>query len=204
MEFRMKLYVRLIPAAAILALAACSLRESPSLAGNWTVEGDESRLSFVTIKSGLVAEAHKFTGLSGSVSADGEAELTIDLISVETGLDVRDQRMRELLFETASFPSAKVTAQVDPDEFVRLKVGETTLQIVDATVDLHGMQSPVMAELAVTRTAEDKVQVASASPIVLEASAFDLGDGVEKLRELAGLPSITEAVPVTFSVTFTR
>ncbi len=200
----MKHYVRLIPVAAALALTACSFREAPSLAGDWTVEADESRLSFVTIKSGLVAEAHKFTGLSGSVSADGAAELTIDLTSVETGLDVRDQRMREFLFETASFPSAKVTAQLDPDIFVPLKIGETIIQTVDATVDLHGMQSPVIAELAVTRTAEDKVQVATASPIIVEASAFDLGDGVEKLRELAGLPSITEAVPVTFSITFTR
>ena len=187
-----------------LSLAACSAQDAPPLDGDWTVQAGESRLSFVTVKNGSVAEAHGFTGLSGSVSGDGEAELTIDLATVATNVDIRDERMRDLLFETGVYPAARVTAQLDPTGFSALGVGESTTLDLVATLDLHGMQEPLGAELVVTRTAEDKVLVQSARPIIVEAGSFGLAEGVEQLRSVAGLESITGAVPVTLSVTFTR
>jgi hypothetical protein len=46
------------------------------------------------------------------------------------------------------------------------------------------------------------VMVASTQPLVIDAAKFGLSDGVEKLREIAGLDSISNAVPVTFVMTF--
>ena len=62
----------------------------------------------------------------------------------------------------------------------------------------------VYADLEVTRIANDKVVVATTEPIILDANSFDLGDGLAQLRELASLPSISTAVPVTFSFSFER
>jgi hypothetical protein len=36
----------------------------------------------------------------------------------------------------------------------------------------------------------------------VDAAKFGLSDGVEKLREIAGLDSISHAVPVSFVMTF--
>lgn len=195
---------RITFAASALALAACSTApaEEAPLAGDWALSPAESRLSFVTVKAGEIVEAHQFTGLSGTVSAAGDAELVIDLASVETNIDIRNERMRDVLFGVAQFPSASVTAQLDPAAFAALGTGDTLTQGVTGQLDLHGIQSEMASELSVTRIAADKVRVETVSPIIVSAALFGLDGGVEELRNLAGLDSITGQVPVSFSLTF--
>ena len=41
-------------------------------------------------------------------------------------------------------------------------------------------------------------------PIVVSADQFDLGNGVEALREIAGLANITPTVPVSFTLVFAK
>jgi hypothetical protein len=40
--------------------------------------------------------------------------------------------------------------------------------------------------------------------VIVDASDYELAAGVEALREVVQLPSISETVPVTFALTFTR
>lgn len=191
----------------ICALAACSpAAEDPTpLTGNWTLDSKASRLDYVTIKQGTIVEANSFERLSGSVSADGAAEIVIELASVSTGIDIRDERMREVLFNVSANPSAAVKAQLDPAEFAAgLSLGESMRVNVEAQLLLAGTRQPIDLELQVTRIAQDRVQVASAKPVVVSAASFELTPGLDRLRELAGLESITPAVPVTFSVVFER
>ena len=191
---------------AACALAACSTApadEAP-LEGNWALDGAESQINFVTVKGGAVAEVHSFAGLEGSVTADGAAEVDIDLASVETNVDVRNERMKEFLFETGVFPRAIITAQFDPAEMGALVSGETKVVSTNLGLNLHGNEGEVPAVLLVTRIAPGKVRVVTASPIIIEAASFGLDTGVEKLRELVNLDSITGAVPVTASLTFTQ
>ncbi len=193
--------------AATLSLAACSPAdtEAPPLAeGTWSVDGEASRLSYVTVKSGEIAEANEFTGLSGTVAPDGAATIEIDLATVSTGIDIRNERMREVFFNVAEYPTATITAQVDPAAFEALGVGESTVQSLAATVSVKGVETKVDAELEVTRVADNRVLAVSTEPVIIYADALELTDGLAQLQELAGLPSITPAVPVTFSLTFQR
>ena len=75
-------------AALALGLAACAqpAGDAPKdaataaapLAGSaWTLDPAGSRLSYVSIKAGEVAEANRFDRLSGAVAADGSATLDI-------------------------------------------------------------------------------------------------------------------------------
>ncbi|WP_308873603.1 hypothetical protein [Thiothrix subterranea] len=48
------------------------------------------------------------------------------------------------------------------------------------------------------------MQVTTVAPIVLNAADFDLAAGVTALREIAELPSISNAVPVTFFLNFVK
>ena len=195
----------IIAAGAALFLAACQQApaETPPLAeGSWTLDDEASRLSYVSIKSGEIAENNYFTELSGSVSPDGEATIEIDLDSLETGVDIRDERMREVFFNIADFPTATITAQVDPEAFEDLDIGERIVQPLKGTLSVKGVETGVDTEIAVTRIAADRVQVASTDPVIVMADSLDLTEGLAHLQELAGLPSITPAVPVTFSLTF--
>lgn len=195
---------RLCLLASPLALAACNTapaEEAPQ-AGDWVLSAGESQLSFITVKNGQVAEAHSFPGLSGSVSADGAAELSIDLASVATNVDIRNERMRDMLFDVVDFPAATVSVALDPAAFAGLKTGDSLVQPVVATLNVHGASVEVATDLAVIRLGESKVNVSTATPIIVSADSLGLAEGVEELRTIANLDSITGQVPVTFSLTF--
>jgi hypothetical protein len=54
----------------------------------------------------------------------------------------------------------------------------------------------------ITRTSESGLLVVSKQPVVISAAQFGLAEGVDSLREIAGLPSISVAVPVSFVLSF--
>ncbi|MEL7486164.1 MAG: YceI family protein [Pseudomonadota bacterium] len=186
---------------ALFGLAACAEADSGA---SWRLVDDDSRISFVSIKAGDVAESHYFTEIDGSVGPDGAAAVEIALASVETKVDIRNERMRDLLFETEQFPTAAIAAQIDLETIASLAVGERALETVDLTLSIHGADVVAPAALFVTRLGDDRVSVETVEPVLLFAEDFGLGDGVAKLREIAGLPSISLAVPVTASLVFER
>ncbi len=193
----------LLPA---LALAACSpaadTADAPLPKGAWQLAADQSNVAFVSVKGGNVGEAHSFKTVAGSVQPDGTVGVDIDLASVETNVDIRNERMRDMLFEVVSFPQAKLTAKIDPAAISALKPGERKAMTVPVTLDLHGTTNSIEAKLMVTRLAGDSVLVETTAPLIVDAAAVGLGEGVEKLRAVANLPAISTAVPVTASLVF--
>ncbi|MBD2842962.1 YceI family protein [Erythrobacter rubeus] len=201
-------HLSLLSAAGIVALAGCAQPSeqapSPLVDDEWTVDSSASNLSYVSVKSGEVLEVNEFTQLSGNVTPEGTATVEIDLSSVSTGVDIRDERMREVFFNVAQNPKATVTAQIDPAAFESLAVGESTVQPLSATLSLAGIERDIDTELRVTRAGADRVIATTTDPVIVYADAFGLGTGIDQLRELAGLDTITPAVPVTFSIAFER
>ena len=190
-----------------LVVTGCSPvpAEAPSVTENsWTLDGNASQLSYVTIKAGDIAETNSFEGLAGSVSQDGAAQIEVDLASVSTGVDIRDERMRDILFVVADHPTATVTASIDPASLETLATGQSLATTLDATLSLKGIEAPFQADVTVTRVSDNTVLAVSDAPVLLDAGRLELSDGLAELQELAGLPSITPVVPVTFSLTFKR
>ncbi|MEL6487413.1 MAG: YceI family protein [Pseudomonadota bacterium] len=198
---------RLFAISALVLTAACAqapAEPAPLVEGAWSVDASASSLSYVSVKSGEIAEANSFSGLSGSVTPDGAASLEIDLATIETKVDIRNERMRDIFFEVAEYPTASVTASIDPAAFETLSVGESVTQPLKATLTVKGIEAPVDTTVSVTRTGENGVLVTSIEPVIVYADALELTGGLATLQELAGLPSITPAVPVSFSIAFTR
>ncbi|MFN3990337.1 MAG: YceI family protein [Erythrobacter sp.] len=202
-------------AALALALGACSqspdsagesaaATAAPATAGDWVVDAAASHLDYVSIKAGEVAETNRFEKLTGSVGADGAARLEIDLASVNTGVEIRDERMREIFFQVAEFPTAVITAQLDPAKFAALEVGQVVVQPVTAKVALKGMEADVEAQVQIARLGDNRVIASTTKPIIITTDMFGLTDELGELRALAQLPSISPAVPVTFTLAFTR
>lgn len=171
-------------------------------AASWTLSPAESRLNFISIKKTNVIEVHQFKTFAGNVNVDGKFTLEVDLSSVDTKNEVRDGRMKEFLFEIASFATATLTGQLDMSELDAIAEGANTEITVDAQLDLHGHSQTVALDLAVTRLVGAKMSVVSLQPVILKVDDFGLVAGVEKLKELAKLPSISQSVPVSFFLTF--
>lgn len=200
-------------AALALGLAACAEPAAnapatedaaPLTDGAWALDPAGSRLAYVSIKAGEVAENNRFDTLAGSVAADGTATLDIDLASVNTGVDIRNERMRDIFFEVAGNPKAVVTAKLDPAAFAGLAVGQSLTRPLKATLALKGIEQAIETEVLVTRAAADRVTVVPTAPVLISTDMFELTDELGELRALAELPSITPAVPVTFTLAFKR
>lgn len=167
----------------------------------WELDNERSRLSFISVKNAAVGESHVFTSLRGLVGDDGSARIGIDLDSVETAIPIRNERMREMLFETSSFPSASITTTVDPGVVAQARQAPVVLT-VSLTVELHGSSAGYDAVMLVSVAEDGSLHVATREPVVVDAADFDLGAGITALREVAGLASISTSVPVSAHLVF--
>ncbi|MBJ6610029.1 MAG: YceI family protein [Candidatus Thiothrix moscowensis] len=164
---------------------------------DWVLDNSKSALYFVSIKKDHVAETHTFKELSGRITSAGMGNLDINLTSVHTNVDIRDERIRDHLFETKTFAKASVTVDLSKSG---VKPG---IQPVTVTLDLHGVKKEVQALVALTEVG-NSVQVATVAPILLNAADFDLAGGLTAMREIGAVESISNAVPVTFFLSFVK
>ncbi len=185
-------------------LLALLLGIAGSAWAQWQLDSEKSAVRFISIKNGGVAESHSFSSLVGYIDGDGVVQLVIDLDSVETSIPIRNERMRELLFQTAEFPSARVTAQVDPAVLAAVAAGGTVATELELTLSLHGIEQALGVPLLVIGEGDGRLQVLTPEPVLIRAPDFGLAGGVEALRKIAGLESISTAVPVTVHLVFSR
>jgi len=169
----------------------------------WEIDNNASSVNFVSIKNESVAETHRFTSLGGFISAEGAVQLAIDLDSVDTKIEIRNERVRELLFETKKFPAAQVTAQIDPQLMASVLAGSVATSTVNVTLSLHGIEKTIPLSLVAVADENNRLRVYTAQPALINAADFGLVRGVTALQEIAGLKGISQAVPVTLNLVFT-
>ena len=170
----------------------------------WKLNENNSHLSFVSIKNNAVAEVNRFESLSGAVTVAGEATVNIALDSIETNIPIRNDRMKTMLFQTGIFTQASVSTQLDIPVFRDLETGASISAELSLELNLHGIMGKVPAKVRVTRTQKDTWLVNSIQPLIINAPGYQLAEGIEALRNIAGLQSITPVIPVTFILEFTE
>jgi len=170
----------------------------------FVLDSSQSSLYFVSTKQTHTVETHYFATLSGEISENGEANLTVNLNSVDTGIATRNERVRNFLFETATYNEATVSLPVNLDDLDNINAGETQTQLVSANLNLHGITATVDTEVMVTKLSDDQLIVQNVSPILIDAQSHNLTAGINTLISLANLDSISYIVPVNFTLFFTR
>lgn len=173
-------------------------------ASTWQVNNQGSVVNFISVKNGDLAEIHKFTQIKGELNSNGDFSLSIPLISVWTNIEIRDERMKQVLFETSQFPALALTANIDAKAIDKLAVGSMDTMVIPANVRLRGQSKMLDISVRVAKLNQNTLLVTSEMPLIIDAADFDLAAGVEKLRELAGLSAISKAVPVSFVLTLNR
>ena len=169
---------------------------------DWVLNSGVSNISLQTEKLEGVVEKHKFTMIEGSVSQNGDARITIDLSSLETGIDLRNVRMRFLLFETFKFPTAEITARLDKNRLRELGTSRRISYPLKARVNLHGIVQEIDIPVSIERVNDTTVTVSTIRPVVVSAQTFDFTRGIGKLSEAQGGIRIVPEAAITFDLTF--
>lgn len=181
---------------------ASAIIAAPAFAAGWSLNPDASHLAYGTVKIDDIGEVNSFTDLSGHVGADGKVEIQIGLTSVQTNIDIRNERMIEHVFRKAA--TATLIADIDMEAISKLAVGESKVVEVDATLSLVGTDVEFYTNMFILRLAEDSVMVSTNDMVFISTEDAGVSAGVDKLMELAQLPGITRTVPVTARLMFTQ
>jgi len=158
-----------------------------------------SKVGYVSIKNNAIAEHIYFSGVTGSLNKKGQLKVSIDLSTVETQVDIRNQRMRDLFFEVMQYPEAVVTAQLDMQELAQVESGAPLELVKPFTLSLHGIESTGEAHLRIVSVG-GRAWVSTVRPILISAADFGLEGGVAALRKIAGLEAIAAVVPVSVNL----
>ena len=156
---------------------------------------NESRISLTSTKNGLVSETHSLAAIKGGVSGEGTVELQFDLRAIETNIPIRNERMQTWLFSDE--PVAKLSANVQ----AALSAKETAFTI-DQTLTLEANGNTVMLDVPLTVVREGDAVAKVVGQLVIDVADFGYAPGIEKLREIAGLKSISTEVPVDVKLVF--
>jgi polyisoprenoid-binding protein YceI len=206
MTFRQKLVPILVAlTATLLGCMSPHLQSAPVAAPGWRLEPAQSSLSFVTTKAGqpgvaAIAEVQAFRRFSGELNSQGRIQFNIDLASVDTGIDIRDERLRTMLFNVGATPQATFSAQIEPALLRELGAAGVRDMDLNGQLTLAGQSKPVVAKVRVGALGAGLIGVSTRAPIVVNASDFGLRAGVEALREVMGLNMLSAAAPVSFAL----
>lgn len=171
-------------------------------AQDWILNAAASKLTYQSVKKNTVVETNSIRNISGTLTEDGQAKVVFDLDSVDTGIDLRNVRMRFLFFETFEYPTATVTARVDPAVFAELPQKRRMVMPLPFTLSLHGIQKEMEAKIIVTMISDSLVSVASQVPVAVAVEDFGLLPAIEKLERAANVTNIVPTASVSFDFIF--
>jgi polyisoprenoid-binding protein YceI len=186
---------------------------NPNVA-RWLIDTSKSSFDFVSVKKSATGteagESFTFKNdaglltIAGSISHDGKAELTIPLNDIFTGVGIRNDRMKALLFETVYLPKAHFQTQLDLNAIESMAVGEIKTLAVNGSLTLHGIVKSLAFDLTVVKHSNSAISLSPRKPILINAADFELNYGIQVLKGLANLASIGQASPVYFNLQLTK
>ena len=162
-----------------------------------------SKLHLVMVKDHVTPVDATMTFRDGALGATS-ARLSVDLDSFDSQIAIRNERVRNLFFETSAigWESAELTFDLPADLVAKFRqqksLAKTTLE---GTLRVHGGTS----KLPVTIDAgEDgaKVWVKSAGPVSVRVSDLGLVDNLHRLNAICMHDSIDDVVQVDVSLVF--
>lgn len=139
-----------------------------------------------------MAEVQRFDRLSGQIDKQAVARIVVPLGTLDGGLALRDEQMKGSFFDLRAH-EATVESRLDAlAGFDDLQVGQSPRSKLDFTLDLHGQQRRLKADVLVTR--QERRAGPGGDPGAGAAEAARLRPGREELKplkDMANIPSIT-------------
>lgn len=167
----------------------------------WSLEPSLSSLDFASTKNAKVTEKHSFAKISGSLLSNNQFVLTIDLSSVNASIEIRNERINKHIFNTEKHKKAMVIGQFDLFD-IPMK-GQSIESILQANLYFQNLRLPISVNVTIENQGEQLV-VSSNKAIILSAETLQITEGVDTLKGLANLKSISPEFPVSFKLVLKR
>lgn len=178
----------------------------PTDAADWVLK--DADIVFSSTKTDTqgndITESGNLTQYSALFNKQGQLRLEINLNGVDTGILIRNQRIKDWLFEVNDFETATITAQLDAEQINQLALNQSIQLSQPITLEFHGIKTNMTANLSVTRTQPNVLLVKTTEPIFIKIDDFGLMGGLKKLTDVMMLAKIGSDIPVTFSGEFHR
>ncbi len=187
----------------VVLATAIVLTSSNTLASIWKLDKSVSEMSFLTVKKDTVPEIQSFDNIDASINGY-RAKLVLDTASINTNIDIRDQRIRDWVLKTGLLPNIVLTMDLPEDLIDSFLPGDTLATSLAAQLQVGGAKQTISVDAHITQTEDNKLIVNSKEPVIIDTNKFALTGGVEQLRTVAGLNVITQRIPVFFSLSFDK
>ncbi len=198
------MYIKHLFAGALIGAASILTTGIANAGGHaaWTSIGDQSSIAFGSIKKDVAGEVNHFENVIATVSEDGKVEIKIDLTSLETNIDIRNERMAEHVFKGNA--EATIVGEIDMDEVKEIAPGDTGLVDIEAVLMLAGLEVEIEAEMLVAPLSPNRVLVTTSDFIFVSTADLGIDEGVDMLMSLAKLPGITRTTPISVRMVFEK
>lgn len=176
----------------------------------FTASLNTSILYLTTLKDGGIPVKGSLNIAQGSLDLSGKSSpalsLTIDLESFDSGLPLRNERVRQIFFNSdkKEFSTAVLTVDSFPADVVKKLRDEKGLTevIVDGNLDFHGKKQKLSVKLGVSVTPAGRLAVKSVTPVEVKISDWPLADNLKSLMQVCGHQKIDNVVTVDVNVEF--
>ncbi len=133
--------------ACLVVLGNAGIASIPSAAQTYRIDPQRSTAEFVVNHLGFIRERGRFDRPSGTIMVDpagvagGTIEVVIDLASVNTGWDLRDDFLRSAaMFDVARYPVMRFRSH-------HLEYRDRGVVAADGDITLHGVTRPLRLEV---------------------------------------------------------
>jgi hypothetical protein len=164
-----------------------------------------AEVEVTTIKNGTAPVVGRFAAAEGELHVQNidtweglTGAIRVPLIQWDSGLAVRDERVRETFFRVPDVPRAVLELQMAQPLSSPLLVGATADVVLQATLSVGGPAVPVNLEVRLKREGERTYTFESTAPTKVEISALGLSSQLEALVTLCGHQSVADAVTIAF------
>ena len=154
-------------------------------------------VSLVQIKAETAKVPATITGVTGTVDlAAGTGKLIIPTSNWDSGLEIRDNNVRNVFFQPKPHPPAVFTL-----ESLALSEGVGKAK---GTLTLYLGAVPVEAEVKVSTDEQGLTHVATTAPFSVSISALGYSERLTALMKICEHPSVSDAVEVSISLTLAK
>ncbi len=162
-------------------------------------------INVMTVKDGEVEVPGRFTDAKGKFSFDDGAlqqglagALTINLGSWDSGLELRDTRVKDLFFQVVQHPTATFTLDgIDGVPAEGVAIGHEVEATATGTLYMGGSNTGVEARVKLSRSGEKEFHIDTLEPFVVSIESVGMVEPLKELMRVCEHKSIDDSVKVS-------
>jgi hypothetical protein len=177
-------------------------------AGEVPLDLTQSKLALTIIKDHVTPVTATLRMRDGSISVDGaspSARLSVDLDSFDSSIAIRNERVRNIFFETSAIGWESADLSFDlPKELVERFRNDKKLTHVklEGGLKVHGHSSKLPVTFDAGYGDGGRIWVKSSAPVEVKVSDLELTDNLHRLNAICMHDSIDDIVKVDVSLVF--